>query len=163
MFLVIIRRLFVIALIAMSLFFSGSRLFALIKVWSPRTAEKNEVAIWENRLEPVKNDLPAGVNHVGYLAAWDFPENQLPPGLERNGYTTEWDLPVQYRQIGELNEFRLTKYSLAPIMVDRGANYDWIIGNFSTDKFKPWLQATLGKYEIKDIGGGIYIIHRIRK
>ncbi len=163
MFLIILRRIFVIALLAASLWFGASRLFMLMKGWNPQAAETNEVSIWENHLHSVKQELPVGVDHVGYLAEWDFPDHQLPPGLERTGYTTEWDLPVAYRDIDALNEFRLTKYVLAPIIVDRGSNYNWIIGNFSQQKFKPWLHDTIGSYEIKEIGWGIYLIHRIQK
>ena len=130
--------------------------------WNPRAAQKNEVSIWENRLHSVQQELPPGVDRVGYLAEWDFPENQLPPGITRDGYSTEWDLPPQYRQIGALNEFRLTKYTLAPIIVERGADFPWIIGNFSAYHFKPWLRDTIGNYEIKEIGGGIYLIHRLQ-
>ncbi len=159
----IVRRVSVIALVTISLSFSAYRLFTLAQRWNPQAAEKNEVSVWENRLNSIKHELPADVDHVGYLAEWDFPEQQLPPGIERTGYTTEWDLPAQYRQPDTLNEFRLTKYVLAPIIVDRGIDYPWIIGNFSAYKFKPWLKDTVGNYEIKEIGGGIYLIHRIQK
>ena len=162
MFFGLIRRFSIIVLITMSLSFSAYRLFTLAQSWNPSFVEKNEVVIWENRLHSVKEELPAGVKREGYLSEWDFPETQLPPGLERNGYTTEWDLPPQYRQVGALNEFRLTKYALAPIIVERGSDYDWILGNFSESRFKPWLQDTIGKYEIKKIGG-IYLIHRMQK
>jgi hypothetical protein len=163
MIFVLFRRFSIIALVLMSLSFSAYRLFNLARSWNPRVVEKNEVVIWENRLHSIKQELPGDVSRVGYLAEWDFPENQLPPGLERNGYTTEWDLPLQYRQIGALNEFRLTKYVLAPIIVEQGSDDAWIIGNFSESRFKPWLQDTIGTYEIKEIGGGIYLIHRMQK
>lgn len=163
MFLLIFRRITVIVLISVCLFFSAYRLFTLAQKWDPRAAEKNEVSIWENRVNSIKQALPSDVDHVGYLAEWDFPEHQLPAGLERTGYTTEWDLPPQYRMPDTLNEFRLTKYVLAPIIVNKGIDYPWIIGNFSTYKFKPWLQKLIGDYEIKEIGGGVYLIHRIQK
>lgn len=162
MFLLIMRRCFVIALIAASFAVGVYRFSTLAKFWNSRIAEKNEVVVWENRLGRVKQELPEGITHVGYLSEWDFPDRQLPPGLERNGYTTEWDLPVQYRDVGSLNEFRLTKYTLAPIIVERGSNYDWIIGNFSARPFKAWLQETIGNYQLKEIGGGIYLIHRTK-
>ena len=159
---VVIRRGPVVLLVALSLLFSAYNLFVLIEKQDPRAAEKNEVSIWENRLHPLKQELPAGVDTLGYLAEWDLPSHQLPPGIERKGYMTEWDLPVQYRQIDQLNEFRLTKYVLAPVVVDRGFDTPWIIGNFSSAKFKNWLQDTIGNYEITDVGGGIYLIHRLQ-
>lgn len=162
MFLAILRRFALVGLLVFSFYVGLSRFATLITFWNPQLVQKNEVVVWENRLGRVKQELPADVTHVGYLSEWDFPENQLPSGLERDGYITEWDLPAQYRDVGSLNEFRLTKYTLAPIIVERGSDFPWIIGNFSSNKpFKPWLQEILGKYEIKEIGGGIYLIRRV--
>ena len=157
------RRFPVLLLVILSLSFGAYNLSGLIQKWDSQADDKNEVSIWENRLHSLKQDLPAGIDSLGYLAEWDLPNHQLPAGIERKGYMTEWDLPVQYRQIDQLNEFRLTKYVLAPVVVTRGFDTPWIIGNFSSVKFKPWLQDTIGNFEIKDIGGGIYLIHRLQQ
>ena len=78
---VVIRRGPVVLLVALSLLFSAYNLFVLIEKQDPRAAEKNEVSIWENRLHPLKQELPAGVDTLGYLAEWDLPSHQLPPGI----------------------------------------------------------------------------------
>jgi hypothetical protein len=144
MFLVTIRRASVILLIATSLSLSVYNLFRLMQNWDSHVGEKNEVSIWENRLHSIKEALPADINYVGYVAEWDLPDGQ-------------------YGLTDQMNEFQLTKYTLAPAIVRRGIDYPWIIGNFSTRKFRPWLQGKIGNYEIKEIGGGIYLIHRVQK
>jgi hypothetical protein len=161
MTLVVIRRAAVILLVVLSLSFSAYNLFSLVKHWDSQAAEKNEVSIWENRLHPLKQELPPGTENVGYLAEWDIDnQQQFPAGT---GYETIWDLPNEQGKSDQINEFRFTKYVLAPVIVNRGFDYQWIIGNFSKRKFEKWLQKMIGNYEIKDIGGGIYLIHRLQK
>ena len=63
----------------------------------------------------------------------------------------------------QLHEFNLTIYALAPVVVRRGGNYAWIVGNFGSTKFEAWLQEAIGRHETKSMGGGIYLIHRVKK
>jgi hypothetical protein len=146
-FLVRIRRVSFVLLIALSLSFSAYDLFKLSQNWDPQAAEKNEVSIWENRLQSVKEKLPSGTSHIGYTAEWDIP-----------GAT--------YGKTDQFHEFNLTKYTLAPLIVHRGVEYPWIMGNFgnlSSKKIELWLRDSIGSYAIENIGGGIYLIHRVQK
>lgn len=143
----LIRRIALILFITLSLAFSGYQTWVLARSWNPQAAEKNEVSVWENRLQPIKAKLPATVRQVGYLAEWDIPGATY-------GYTDQF------------HEFNLTVYTLAPLIVRRGAESEWLMGNFGTrslKKIEPWLQSVLGNYTLQEIGGGIYLIHRGQK
>jgi hypothetical protein len=100
------------------------------------------VTDWEKRMEPVKKEIPAEVTVVGYAADWDLPD-------------VESDL------IDQDNEYMLTQYTLAPIMVVPGLEPDWIVGNFTSPGFQNWLDQSMTAYTIKKFGYGIYLIHRM--
>lgn len=138
------RQITLILLVFISLSFSAYDLFGSIRNFDPSRVGKDEVSSWENRLHPIKQELPVGTLTVGYLGEWDLPGGQ-------SGLTDQ------------LHEFNLTIYALAPVIVRRGGNYVWIVGNFGTKAFEPWLQGVIGKHVTQDIGGGIYLIHKVQK
>lgn len=143
----IIRRISFILIITLSLAFSAYQTWGLYRSWNPLAAEKNEVSVWENRLQPIKAKLPTDVTQVGYLAEWDV------PGLD-------------YGHTDQFHEFNLTVYTLAPLIVRRGTESAWVVGNFgqlSAKKFEPWLQTVVGNHTLQEISGGIYLIHRVEK
>ena len=119
---------------------SATNLFNLIQ---NRNTAPDDVSKWESRLQPLKEKLPAAATEIGYLADEDL----------RNGLPTN----------GELVELYLTQYTLSPVIVRRGSDYAWIIGNFSAKNFAGWLKTTIGAYEIQDLGSGIYLIHRAKQ
>jgi hypothetical protein len=112
MLLTIMRRVSVVLLAGVSLLFSAYNLFTLVENRDPNAAAKNEASIWENRFEGLKRALPDNVEHVGYVAESDLGE-------------------AQYSTMDQFNEFQLTRYVLAPVIVTDGVDFPWIIGNFS--------------------------------
>ncbi len=136
MFPIVIRRIAVIVFVALSLWLSATTLLMGCRVRRVQDDPSN----WENRLQAVKQKLPAGTQYVGYIA----------------DETLRGQAPTN----GELVEFDLTKYALSPVIVHRGVKYPWIIGNFSARNFDGWLKSLIGAYEIQDLGSGIYLIHR---
>lgn len=150
MFLVIIRRISVVLLVGLSLFLSVQNFFPLIRrVRNPQAvAARNEISIWENRFDTVRQGLPAGVDHVGYITEADLDASNGQQNLNSD----------------QANEFRMTRYVMAPVIVTQGLGYPWIIGNFSSNiQFKPWLRDKIGDYEIQEFSGGIYLIHKVQK
>jgi len=142
----LIRRISVIALVGLCLYFGTQRLFG--PGWAnnneAQLAAMNEVSIWENRFDTVRHSLPAGVDRVGYIS--------------------DADLPNAVVSADQTNEFRLTRYVMAPVVVNMGVDYPWIIGNFSSNTgFKPWLTSKIGSsYKIESFSGGIYLIHKVQ-
>ena len=91
---------------------------------------------WENRMQAVRERLPASVREIGYLA-----------DTENVGSMVE--------------EFVLTQYALIPVVVHRGVDYEWIVGNFTGPGFEQTLDAQIPEgYTIEKLGAGIYLIRR---
>jgi hypothetical protein len=109
--------------------------------WLQSSQLVDPISKWEKRVRPVLDHVPDNVASFGYVADWDIPNS---------GY----DL------IDQDNEYTLTQYALAPRIVQPGLEHEWIIGNFTYAGFRDWLDQNLQSYEIKEIGFGIYLIHR---
>ena len=139
-----IRRVALLLLVLVSLSFSGYNLFVAFRNWDSTQIGRDDVSVWENRLHPLKQKLPPGIQTMGYLGEWDLPGG-------RSSITDQ------------LHEYNLTIYALAPVILRRGSNYAWIVGNFGTKQFEPWLQNSIGNHETEAIGGGIYLIHKVKK
>lgn len=93
----------------------------------------DDVTRWENRLAGLKSRIPPNAGTVGYLSADP-----------------------------QLIEFYLTQYTLIPLVLQRGAAYDWIIANYPGKTIQVVLQKQLDleKYSVENFGYGLYLIHK---
>lgn len=102
---------------------------------SPELIRDDGVAKWEERMKPVRDALPASVREVGYVS-----DNESSAFIE---------------------EYVLTRYALAPIVVRQSVDFEWIIGNFTQPGFEASLDQKISSdFTIKKFGAGIYLIHR---
>ena len=103
----------------------------------PKVLIQNDgAANWEERMQPVREHLPATIREVGYVS--DLEDTAL------------------------IQEYSLTKYALAPVVVRKGVEFEWIIGNFTQPGFESTLNEQIPSgYVIQNLGFGIYLIHRI--
>jgi hypothetical protein len=93
-------------------------------------------AKWEERMQAVHKALPASVREVGYIS-----EPEL--------------------LAAQVQEYFLTKYALAPVVVRQGVDYEWIIGNFTKTGVEDSIKAQIPfGYSVQKLGAGIYLIHR---
>ena len=102
----------------------------------PRELVRDDgVAKWEERMQPVREYLPPSVREAGYLSDPD--------------------------QTAQVQEFSLTRYALAPVVVRPGTEYEWIVGNFTQPGFEAVLNTQIPSgYTLEKFGAGIYLIHR---
>ncbi len=107
--------------------------------WLPERVNQNFVAVWEERLARLGEDIPADVNFLGYVADWDIPGGGWGP-------------------IDQSTEYVLTQYTLAPRIVRRGFDSPWVIGNFTNPDYRAWLDQHLENYQLDDYGFGIVLI-----
>ena len=111
--------------------------YSLIKNPSIELVRDDGAAKWEERLQPVRRALPPSIREVGYISDPD---------------TT-----------AQVQEYSLTKYALAPVVVRQSVNYEWIIGNFTQPGFEDILKEKIhNEYTIRKFGAGIYLIHQKR-
>jgi len=98
--------------------------------------QKDGAANWEERMQPIREHLPATIREVGYVS--DLEDTAL------------------------IQEYSLTRYALAPVVVRTGVEFEWIIGNFTQLGFESILNEQIPSgYAIEKLGFGIYLIHRI--
>ncbi|HTP00782.1 MAG TPA: hypothetical protein VMJ64_05355 [Anaerolineales bacterium] len=113
---------------------------AVYQTWKVSLTSGDPVSRWEHRLSRIQ--LPTDIrNEVGYVADWDIDPTHNP---------TDQD-----------EEYVLTQYTLAPLIIKRGANYPWIIGNFTLPGADDWLSQNFKDAKIHHYGYGIYLIHKL--
>ncbi len=87
------------------------------------------VTAWDKRLRKVRLLLPEyGV--VGYLADWDIP-----------GYT--------FGSSDQEVEFLLAQYTVAPVVLERGADHQLILGNFGDNGDPSKIENVQKQFEIQ--------------
>ena len=102
---------------------------------APELVRDDGVAKWEERMKTVREALPASVHKVGYVSDND--------------------------SAALVEEYVLTKYALAPVVVRQSVDFEWIIGNFTGPGFEAILDQKISSgFTIKKFGAGIYLIHR---
>lgn len=106
-------------------------------VWNPHGLNTDAASMWEERLALLKADLPAkGV--IGYISEMDYPG-------------------VPYGAVDQDEEFVLTQYTLAPLILDRGnTHHELVMGNFS-EIYDYQFEKDLGLHLIFDYGYGIFL------
>ena len=139
------RRFLPYVLAAFCLISAGHLLLENLQSFNPSDVSNDIITSWDTHIRLVKVALPPDVNVAGYLENADL-----------RGSTSTQDLA----------EFFLTQYGLAPIVLQKGSNHEWIVGNFG-HTLAPHelsiLDQMLGPHTNQDFGFGIYLIHRISK
>jgi len=136
-----LRLIAIIGLVVFSLFVAINNGIAARMRQEQDSPSTDSVSKWEQRIEPALDRVPENTNILGYAADWDLPN-------------------ADYNLIDQETEYTLTQYALAPRALQPGLDHEWIIGNFTRPGFEDWLDNNLAAYEIREIGFGIYLIHR---
>lgn len=138
---IIIRKYTPLALAILFLAFAGYQLAWTFSSSEWRNSSDEMVSKWEERLHALREALPSGVSQVGYV--------------------DDSFLVGDLSQL-DVNEFQLMQYSVAPVAIQAGVDYEWIIGNFNDDEnLEAWLSEQLGVYELQGFGFGLYLIHDV--
>lgn len=133
-----IQKFFIVLLVLASL-------FSVFQYWlSTRGLDLGGAAIeaWTERLEPVKTALPIQRGVIGYVGEWDVPGTSY----------SYWD---------QESEFMLAQYTLAPLILERGAVEEWNVAVLSRASFGIWQKANAGEFEITPLKHNMYLLHRL--
>ena len=136
-----LRILAIVGLVSFSIYVAVMNGLAAQAAWNQYSTSIDAISKWENRVKPVLDHIPREVTVIGYVADWDIPGSE-------------------YGLIDQENEYTFTQYALAPRRVVPGLEHEWIVGNFTNEDFRTWLDNNLPSYELTRIGLGIYLIHR---
>lgn len=114
----------------------------LISTQGLGSTTSDPVADWEKRFAPLKRQLPFVRGAVGYISDSSI------PGISFNAPNDE-------------GEYVLTQYVMAPIIIIKGTDQEWNIGNLSPQAYSAWSQTNHGEFEVIPFKGGIYLLHRV--
>jgi hypothetical protein len=131
-----------LGLVALASLFSSIQ--NLISTKALGSLTDDPVADWEQRFRPIKERLPFQRGLVGYVSDSNIPG-------------------VSYDSANEEGEYVLTQYALAPIIIVKGTDQEWNIGNLSTRGYELWSAANPAGFEVIQFRGGLYLLHRITK
>lgn len=137
----LLRKLIPFVLVAMSLAMAIYQFALSFSGGEWRNSSEEIVSKWEDRIQSLREALPADVKQVGYIDDAVISED-----------------PALF----DANEFQLMQYSVAPVAIDSEERHEWMIGNFNDDKnLEAWLTEQLGAYELQGFGFGLYLIHDV--
>jgi hypothetical protein len=137
----IIRRVLFAAFLLLEIFI-GWKNFQNIA--ATENAAGEPVAEWERRFAPLKKIMPFTHGTVGYVS--DSPVTG-----------------IDYYNPDDQIEYTLTQYVMAPVVVRKGADHEWIIGNFSKQGYENWMRANPGPFQVTALNYGVYLIHRLQQ
>lgn len=138
----LMKRVAAYLLVILCLSAGGVHFMAEVNDLGPSSLSADMVSGWEQHMKLIRELIPPDVYVAGYVEKANLP-----------GPRTRYDDA----------EFFMTQYGVAPIALVKGIRQEWIIGNFgstvSLESIKPWLDQNLGRYEVQELGFGIYLIH----
>ncbi len=102
------------------------------------------VAEWERRLAGLKKILPLTSGVVGYVSD--------------SGVSG-----INYYDPNDQIEYTLTQYVMAPIIIKKGDNFEWIIGILSKSGYENWVSTHNGEFQITFLKYNVYLIHRLTR
>ena len=98
---------------------------------------------WEASFDPVKANLPFTRGVIGYAADWDIPGSNYDPANSEA-------------------EHILSQFTLAPIIVARDTDREWILVNMNSEEFEQWFPLQDGEFEVKKFKMNLYLLHRVQ-
>ena len=131
-----------IALIVLASLYASVR--NLISTRDLGSFNDDPVADWEKRFEPIRQQLPFVRGVVGYISDSSIPG-------------------VSYNAANDEGEYVLTQYVLAPIIIVKGTDQEWNIGNLGREAFKDWSASNQGRFDVIPFKGNLYLFHRLKQ
>jgi hypothetical protein len=135
-----IKRISLVLLLAVCLYSSAAYLIENIKAWDASLITDDGASVWDARLSELRADLPTDVQVVGYVS--------------------DWDVLPDYNYPDNETEYVLTQYAMAPVIVARGGDREWIIVNLAPRDFKTWLAAQPSDVDVTKYPNGLYLVQR---
>jgi len=102
------------------------------------------VADWEKRFVLLRQQLPFKRGLIGYISDSSIPG-------------------ITYNAANDEGEYVLTQYVMAPIILIKGTDQEWNIGNLGPKAYKIWSESNQGKFEVIPYQGNIFLLHKLVK
>src|SRR5512143_2877259 len=133
----LIKRLALVLFILISVYSSVTYLIENIQAWNPVLITNDGVYDWDTRLSVLRADLPADVKVVGYIS--------------------DWDITPDYNYPDNETEYVLTQYTMAPVVVARGDDQEWVIVNLAPKDFETWRTTQPSDIDVTQYPLGLFL------
>jgi len=116
-------------------------------------------------VENFKSSIAERSNDAAVIAAWNDRLSKLiePIPFERGfvGYLSNEDIPgTTFDSNDAEGEFVLAQYAVAPLILVRGTEQEWVILNLDPETFEKWRQKNSNEFEVVRSGGGMVLVHK---
>ena len=136
----LIKKIALVLFILISVYSSVTYLIANIQAWNPVLITNDGVYDWDTRLSALRDDLPPDVKVVGYIS--------------------DWDVLPKYNYPNNETEYVLTQYTMAPVVVARGSDREWVIVNLAPKDFEAWNAAQPSDLDVIKYPNGLFLVHK---
>jgi hypothetical protein len=136
----LIKKLAIVLFILVSVYSSVTYLIANIQAWNPRLITNDGVYDWDTRLSVLRADLPADVKVIGYIS--------------------DWDISSKYNYPNNETEYVLTQYTMAPVVVARGDEHEWVIVNLAPKDFETWRATQPSDIIVTKYPLGLFLVRK---
>jgi len=111
-----------------------------IQAWNPTLITNDGVYDWDTRLSVLRSDLPVDVKVVGYVS--------------------DWDVLPKYNYPNNETEYVLTQYTMAPVVVARDDEHEWVIVNLAPKDFETWRATQPSDIQVNKYPLGLFLVHK---
>jgi hypothetical protein len=115
--------------------------------WQAQAGAPEPVSEWDARLARLRAAIPIQNGTVGYIGDWDLRTMDPDSGPYADQET----------------EYILTQYSLAPLVLKRGADFEWVVANLTPSAYKTWRASLAGELRAFEFGWNFHLIHRLSR
>ena len=136
----LLKKLAIILFILVAVYSSVAYLINNIKAWNPRLITNDGVYDWDARLAELRADLP--------------------PDVEVVGYVSDWDVSPEYNYPDNETEYVLTQYTMAPVIVTRDTEREWVIVNLAPKDFETWAATQPADMKVTKYPLGLFLVRK---
>lgn len=105
-------------------------------------SEDAAIARLEARLQRLARIIPYERGPIGYLGNEDMPS-------------------IPYDAADAAAEYTLIQYVLAPFILVKGTDQEWVILNLDQAGYQTWFRDNHDQFRIRALGANLYLIHRL--
>lgn len=133
-------------LVLASLFTSLGILLGTRADWQAQAGASEPVSQWDTRLARLRAAIPIESGTVGYIGEWDVLVID----------------PDSSQYADQETEYILTQYALAPLVLKRGADFEWVVVNLGPAAYERWRASLSGPLKPFEFGSDFHLIHRLK-
>lgn len=135
----------IVLLVLASLASSLGLLYRTRLRWQAQAGAREPVSAWDARLARMRAAISLRSGTIGYIGDWDLVA--MDPDSD------------QFAE--QETEYILTQYALAPLVLKRGDDFEWVVANLSPSAYSAWRASLTGQFKLLEFGFDFHLLHRL--